>query len=146
MRRRVVHVRLWPGSWLGPRETMIAANKRRLGLGPGGIPAHARPGGGPGWGPPGAAPPPSPYFRQRASKIFLSNQLGGWARGKLRHVQNLFGAIEFYQEAQRAGVKPILPVFAAATTTLTALPTMSSAIATSTLTLGRKSTVYSLPR
>jgi DNA polymerase III alpha subunit len=32
----------------------------------------------------------------------------------------LFGAIEFYQEAQRAGLKPILPVFAAATTTLTA--------------------------
>jgi hypothetical protein len=43
-------------------------------------------------------------------------------------------------------VKPILPAFAAATTTLKALPTMSSAIATSTLTLGRKSTVYLLPR
>src|SRR4029077_8576195 len=41
---------------------------------------------------------------------------------------------------------PILPVLAAATTTLTAFSTMSSPITTSTFTLGRKSTVYSLPR
>src|ERR1043166_1314883 len=41
---------------------------------------------------------------------------------------------------------PILPVLAAATTTLTAFSTISSAITTSTFTLGRKSTVYSLPR
>src|ERR1051325_7820422 len=41
---------------------------------------------------------------------------------------------------------PILPVLAALTTTLTALSTISSASTTSTLTLGRKSTVYSLPR
>ena len=33
-----------------------------------------------------------------------------------------------------------------ATTTVTALSTMSSASTTSTFTLGRKSTVYSLPR
>src|SRR5439155_8689940 len=41
---------------------------------------------------------------------------------------------------------PILPVLAALTTTVTALSTMSSASTTSTFTLGRKSTVYSLPR
>src|SRR4026208_2598305 len=41
---------------------------------------------------------------------------------------------------------PIFPVLAAATTTVTALSAMSSAITTSTFTLGRKSTVYSLPR
>src|SRR5882762_10493221 len=41
---------------------------------------------------------------------------------------------------------PILPVLAALTTTLTAFSTISSARTTSTLTLGKKSTVYSLPR
>src|SRR2546423_13536418 len=41
---------------------------------------------------------------------------------------------------------PILPVFAALTTTLTAFSIKSSAITTSTFTFGRKSTVYSLPR
>src|SRR5215470_8909428 len=41
---------------------------------------------------------------------------------------------------------PIFLVLMAATTTVTAFSTMSSAITTSTFTLGRKSTVYSLPR
>jgi hypothetical protein len=57
--------------------------------------------------------------------------------------------LNFYQEAQRAGVKPILPVFAAATTTLTALTHHVVRHRYFHFNFGQKIdcvTVYSLPR
>jgi hypothetical protein len=74
VRRAVIHGRLWPGSWPGPahgpRETMIAVNKRRLGPGPRGVPPCVRPGAGPSKGGSMRAPRPPPYFRHRSGRTF----------------------------------------------------------------------------
>jgi hypothetical protein len=61
---------------LGPRETMVAANKRPLGPGPGGVPAWAMPVGGRDGAHRRGRPRPSPDFCPPAGKVSSVTGLG----------------------------------------------------------------------